>query len=76
MDDRKTTAFEGREYFDDRLYMLTICPARTHANSEGLISMTFLKEISTLLISTGLLKEGEGLSGQTGALSINYDSGF
>jgi len=26
MDDRKTTAFEGREYFDDRLYMLTICP--------------------------------------------------
>jgi len=37
--------------------------------------MTFLKEISTLLISTGLLKDGEGLSGQTGALSINYDSG-
>jgi hypothetical protein len=37
MDDRKTIAFEGREYFDDLLYILTICPARTHANSEGLI---------------------------------------
>jgi hypothetical protein len=75
MDDRKTIAFEGREYFDDCLYVLTVCPGRTHTNSEGLICMTFLKEISTLLISTGLLKDDDGLSGQTGALSINYDSG-
>jgi len=37
--------------------------------------MIFSKEISRLLISTGLLKNGDDLSNQVGALSINHDSG-
>jgi hypothetical protein len=44
MDDRKTITFEGREYFDDRLYVLIICPGRTHTNSEGLICTTIYFE--------------------------------
>ena len=44
MDDRKTITFEGREYFDDRLYVMTICPGRTYTNSEGLICTTIYFE--------------------------------
>jgi len=44
MDDRKTITFGGREYFDDRLYVMTICPGRTHTNSEGLICTTIYHE--------------------------------
>ena len=40
MDDRKTVNFKGREYFDDRLYVLNICPGRTHTDSDGMICTT------------------------------------